>query len=158
MPLCNRIRDVVVDTNVFVHANDSNQRYNSSAAAFLRNLQDSRCLLCVDEILDLSGSGNKSFIGQEYIDHIRFGSFSYIVLYSIIQNNLIKSIPRKEIAKHKQKVCKWIRNKTDRIFLCVSVVSDSKTLVSNDFVDFQVRKRADIRKKWGVEIKSSLEA
>jgi len=155
MPLCTKVKDVVVDTNVFLHANDSNQKYYSSAKTFLGNLQNSTWLLCVDEILDLNGSRNKSFIGQEYIDYIRFGSTSYIILYSIIKNSHIKSISKKEIAKYKQKACQCVRDKTDRIFLCVAAASDSKTLISNDFEDFQVRKRTDIKRKWNVEIKAS---
>jgi len=50
-----------------------------------------------------------------------------------------------------------IRDKTDRMFLCVTLESDSKLFISNDFEDFQAGKRTDIKSEFGVDVKTTSE-
>lgn len=151
-------KDIVVDTNIFCHANNTGVNFHASAKRFLLRLSNSDTLLCIDEGFDPDEARNRSHIGSEYYNNLRHGSFAYSILLQIIRDKLVKLILKSQYTKHKSKVKRYVRNKTDRIFLCVTLVSNSGVLISNDFNDFQTSKRKFLKQILKVKIFSSEEA
>ena len=73
------VSEIVVDTNIFVHANRPDQetsRLFSEALEFVLLLEQNSVCLCVDEGFSLAESENGSRIGYEYLEYIRYGSVS----------------------------------------------------------------------------------
>lgn len=65
------ITDVVVDTNVWVHASNPGEQRFEAALEFLEKLlYSASILLCVDEGFSLDEASNRSLIGREYLDNI----------------------------------------------------------------------------------------
>lgn len=67
----------------------------------------------------------------------------------------VSSMPKHNI---KRKINQIIRNKNERIFLCVSIATCENILVPHDYVDFQKKKRDFIEKNFGVDVIETLAA
>ena len=97
-------------------------------------------------------SKNQSLIGAEYIKHLRFGSVGYSVVAHLAAAQRLVPCPPANDQATRRAVNQRVRNRRDRTFLLVAIASDAMLLVSHDFVDFQVPKRTEIRKTFGVDI------
>jgi len=148
-------QDIVVDTNVFVHTNDENNRFCVSAQKILKKLIGSKTLFCIDEGFDDDESKNKSFIGYEYHTYIRFGTYAYGMFLKLLNDDLVREIPKRSYVQNKRRAGQYISDSIDKIFLSVTLVSDSKKLISNDFQDFNRRKRIELKRRLKVDILSS---
>jgi hypothetical protein len=67
------MNDIVIDTNVLVHTNNKNNRFNKSALKSLEIIQNHDLSICVDDVFNRDESQNTSIIGHEYIKHVRQG-------------------------------------------------------------------------------------
>jgi len=121
----------------------------------IKYLIDSSHKLCVDEGFSLDSSKNTSILGNEYLTFIRAGMLAYALLLIAAQGGRIKKIEKKVITFNKHRVKKYIRDKVDRVFLSVAIASESKTFVSNDFIDFNYNKRGFLGKQFGVNVRCS---
>ncbi len=149
------IPDVVIDTNVLVHAGNPDQTYFEDAVNFLNKFMKKLTLICVDEGFDIDETKNKSLIGNEYLNHLRFGSFGYIVIFQLASRLRIKECSRNAVASKRKLINQMIRKPRDRTFLRVASNSDSEVLVSHDYEDFSVPKRRELRRKINVHILSA---
>lgn len=151
--------DCVIDTNVFCHSNNSQNKYCESANIFLEAFKSSNLCLCVDDEYNSVEAQNTSWIASEYFEHNRWGSKGYTFLQEIFScENRIKQVSKSELKQIKRFVTRHVADKTDVIFICVAVGTTDKVLVSNDYTDMPERKRTDFHDKYSIRIISSTEA
>lgn len=127
--------DIVIDTNVFLHAEDPRQPRNEAASDLIELLLSTDIEICVDEGFSLTEADNRSFVGNEYIRHIRIGSLGYALLLSKSLTKQLKIVEVDITQKERKIVNRLIRSKEDRIFVKIALSSDSMLLASHDFGD-----------------------
>ena len=147
------IADMVIDTNVFVHADNPMEARCAASRSLLQRILSVGTILRVDEGYDSNEARNRSHIGSEYQHNLRFGSMGLAVLVQLAGQGRIRTLPRKvPDAATAKKIRQLLRNTTDRVFLSVAYGSHEKILVSHDYVDFQEAKRPTIREVLGVAV------
>jgi hypothetical protein len=148
------LADIVVDTNVFMHAGDAREPRRRQAEDLLRALQQTTCttLLCVDEGFDLNEARNKSHIGSEYLKHLRFGTLALAVITNLAGSLRIKPVPRGVAPNVSRQITQQGVRGVDRTFVQVAYNSQDKTLACHDFDDLPNTVRARLRAKIGVAI------
>ena len=152
------IPDIVLDTNVLVHAGNPSVAHFTQSVNFLNKYLNTKTLLCVDEGFDFDQSKNRSLIGHEYIKYLRAGSFGYNVIVTVATSLRIKPCSRNTTTKNRKKINQLVRNKRDRTFLRVTCNSDSKIFTSHDYTDFPNNKRRDFYSEIKIRIFSAQEA
>ena len=146
------LNDIVIDTNVFVHASDASSPKFVASKALAKRMLEVETLLIVDEGFSANESKNKSPIVYEYFEKLRFGMYGFYVLVELFSGERVSS-PEIEITHQtKRAIVQIIRNKTDQKFLAVSVASKNKVLVSHDYTDFQVGKRIFIKRAFSTDV------
>jgi predicted nucleic acid-binding protein len=146
------LTDIVIDTNVWVHATNPAEERCDSSKKLLALLRDSDTLLGIDPGFSVEDSRNRSLIGREYLDNIGAGSESYAILVFVLQDIRIKEITRTLPRREAKLMKKWHLKPRDRTFLAVAFNSSEKTLASHDFEDFPPKKRLAIEDSLGVDI------
>jgi len=142
--------DVTVDTNVFLHSANEAEARCAASKEFLQGLLDGTASLCIDEGFDVDESRNKSIIGCEYLNNLRFVDPAFAVIVELGKKGRILGLKRTTDSATQKKIVRLITNKIDRTFLKVSYNSRSQVFVSHDYTDFQQTKRATIRTQLGV--------
>lgn len=144
--------DVVVDTNVLMHADDDRQTHQEDARALLQDLLDGRTFLCVDEGFAIEEGANRSLIGGEYFQRLNATHTAMAVLAQLFAGGAVrlvsKTVPR-GVKKHLEQT---IRNKRDRTFLAVAHNSQGHVLCSHDSQDMQEGKRGFLKAKVDVDV------
>lgn len=147
------IADIVVDTNIFVHANnagDLNRQRHS--LEFLQALQASQTCLCVDEGFNyLDEAQNRSRIASEYLEHVRGGMYGQYLLQFLAATGRIVVVAKRVPRDVSRKISQQVPNRGDCVFVRVAHNSKGKSLVSHDQRDFPVRVRRMLRNDIGVE-------
>jgi hypothetical protein len=144
--------DIVVDTNVLMHADNPQEKRCAESRALVNDLTVGTTLLCMDEGFDIDQSHNRSAIGAEYLANVRFGSPSHAMIVKLALEARIRPLPRRAHRAAARRINQLVRKRTDRTFLNVAVNSRSSFFVSHDFKDFQKAKRRTIRKELGVRV------
>lgn len=154
------LKDIVIDTNVFVDATNPNVTRFGDSVNFLTRLISAgvNTDLKVDPGFSLNEARNGSRIVTEYRKHVSHGSVAAAVLARLFGSGRVKSVSSMPDHSVRRKINQIIRNKNDRVFLRVSISTDEKILVSHDYVDFQKKKRVFIKKKFAVDIVESSSA
>ena len=81
------LADIVIDTNVFLHAENEQEVRRESCQSLVALLREGNTLLCVDDGFNLlEESKNRSQIGREYIEHLRVGSVGYEIVRHLAQS------------------------------------------------------------------------
>ena len=151
--------DLVVDTNVLMHADDPRQPVQQEQArALLDRLLDAPTVLAVDEGFDVNSSRNRSQIGHEYLRNLTGASLGMQVIASLASNDRVRVTPRKVDQAIKKRINQLVRKKTDRSFLAVACNTESRTFCSHDFQDFQKAKRKTIAKDLTVHVCEAVDA
>jgi predicted nucleic acid-binding protein len=154
------MNDIVVDTNVLVHTNNTNTHYNVSAIKTLRHIKQFDMYICVDDVFNIDESKNTSIIVHEYIKHIRIGTFAYTFLLERILTRKISQIRKKDFSCIKRKlnrkiIDKKMTNTHDIAFVIAAYGSNTKILVSNDYADFNELIREYVFNEFSVSILDS---
>jgi len=89
------ISDVVIDTNVLVHADNPMEARSAASRSLLQGLLGVNTVLCVDEGYDPDEPRNRSRIGSEYRQNLRFGSLGLAVLVHLAGQGRIRTLPRR---------------------------------------------------------------
>lgn len=144
--------DVVVDTNVLVHADNKKIERHHECIDFINYLLDSTELLCFDEGFVWHETHNKSHIAQEYWKHLRYGMLGFMLVSKLASSKRVVEKPLAVDQTARNLITQKVTNKRDRIFLKVAYNSDNKILISNDFADFDKRKRKLFKGKLGLQI------
>jgi len=135
------LHDVVVDTNVLLHADDPRQSHQADAQLVLTRLLKGDASLCVDEGFDLDESRNSSLIGAEYLSHLTATHTATPVIAHLMASGRVTFLPKKTSRAVKQCVDQCVKKPRDRTFLLIAHNSDDQVLCSHDFEDMQPRKR-----------------
>lgn len=149
--------DLVLDTCTLVHANNYESEYQVHSIELIETLLGNQSFLTVDEGFEMDESVNDSFIGIEYIEHLKPGMYGYALVAHMAMNQRISFVSKKVPQNVKKFIEQKIRNKKDRHFLKVAYNSTEKDLVSHDFTDYQIKKRKVIKKFTGVIIETAKE-
>jgi hypothetical protein len=146
------LTDLVVDTNVFVHADNPSEQRHAASVSLLDALLKGSTSLGVDDGFDLDSAKNESLMGQEYLERLTPLSAGFQVLAYLAQSGRTKFVPRKFDKATRDQVKQLIRNKRDRTFLLVSTEMVERVFCSHDFKDFQKKKRREIKSKLNVSV------
>jgi len=148
------LADIVVDTNVFLHAENRQEPRREQAEGLLLALQNQTCttLLCVDEGFDVNEANNRSHIGSEYLRHLRFGTLAYAVVVHLLGSQRTKQVPRGVPRNVSRRISQQGVVGADRTFIKVAYNSQDKTLACHDFDDVPEAVRARLRGSIGVRI------
>jgi hypothetical protein len=146
------LADVVIDTNVLMHAQNPAEERCADSRRLLESLLAAATMLCVDEGFADSEAANRSHIGTEYLQTLRAGSLPLVIIAVLGTQGRIRQVPKCTPQRVAKRINQLLRNKADRIFLSVAFNSGEKTLVSHDYKDFQVPKRRDIAGELGVNV------
>ncbi len=138
------LSDVVIDTNVLLHAQNPNEKRFEDSSNLIRKMLYENTSLCVDQGFSEDESKNESIIGQEYLSNLQFGSMSSNLIVQLASQQRIKQLTKRAPERIVRKINQIIRNKIDRVFTNVAYNSDEKTLVSHDYNDFSMTKRQRI--------------
>jgi hypothetical protein len=87
--------DIVLDTNVLMHAENSQEARCEQSGNLLQALKICTTKLCVDEGFDLNESRNRSQIGSEYLKHLRPGAVGFELVAYLARTLRIKYVPRR---------------------------------------------------------------
>lgn len=150
--------DIVIDTNVFMHSADNRQfGFQKPARRLLDLLKKCDTKLCVDPGFHPDPARNRSYIGHEYFEHIRFVHPAFAVIVLLGRAGRIVETS-KSVERRAQKIIRQlVTDKTDRVFVKVTFNSQSRTLVSHDFRHIPVRSRSKLRRQLTVEVTEALE-
>lgn len=145
------LTDIVLDTNVLVHATTGDAKFQGMSIKLLEYLNGSTELICVDEGFSIEDD-NSSLIGSEYFKHLKNGMIGYSFVVSILQSRRIKECPAGIPAHVSQKVNQCISHEKprDKTFIRIAFNSIDKVLVSHDYEDFDSKKRKYIKREFGV--------
>ncbi len=146
------VEDLTIDTNVFLHSVDIRQEHRPACQELLNKLLSGNAQLCIDEGFDIVESRNRSKIGSEYHQHLRFVHPAFAIIVALGTRGRIAQCATEVPQATKRLLIKLISNKTDRVFVKVAYNSRSRVLVSHDFEDFQINKRHVIMQKCQVDI------
>jgi predicted nucleic acid-binding protein len=152
------LADIVIDTNVLMNASNPSEPRINESNSLLQELLTSNTCLVVDEGFNMDAALNRSLIGAEYIQKLRFGMVGYSVVTKLASSKRLKPVSRMAPRREQRIINQLIRNRRDRTFLSVSYNSTEKVLVSHDFTDFQIDKRNKIRQNLGVDIITASES
>lgn len=145
--------EIVIDTNVFLHAaNPAEQRFRESVA-LCRELAGARSSsICVDEGFDLDPQANKSLIGGEYHARLPPGSIGAALVQRLGDEGRLVVRSRNVPDRERGMINQLIKNRRDRTFLRVAWNACDKLLVSHDYQDFASSKRHTIKKRLNVSV------
>jgi predicted nucleic acid-binding protein len=145
------LADIVIDTNVFLHAENDQEQRKQDCQDLINALIETTTKLCVDEGFDLEESRNRSHIGHEYIKHLRAGTLGYALIERLARSGRMLIVPRKvptSISRH----IRQIPNGPDRTYVQVAFNSREKLFASHDFGDIPQTVRDRIRGATAVKI------
>lgn len=149
---------VVVDTNIFVHANDENVHCHDACINVLTHLLHSDDdYINVDINFDFTQEArNNSPIGEEYWEHIPNGGIGEAMILQAIEDERIEFLDEPHWHIDKKIRVNYPKMKIpDRFFLKITYKSVNKILISEDFEDFSMKRRGEIKGLLGVRVLQS---
>jgi len=151
------LSDVVIDTNVFIHAQNPAEKRSLAAKDFLESLLEVTTELCVDGLFNLN-SPHLSKIAHEYLTMIPPIGLGYAILVRLLQSGRVKMNVSTNLPPEKRRlVVRLVRDPRDKTFVYVAFNSEDTILTSHDWVDFPERVREIIRKQLLVTIEEASE-
>jgi len=151
------LEDILIDTNVLKHANDSNTPYQTDSIELINAMIDTETLLCVDEGFTLDETQNRSHIGHEYLKHLKHGSLGHALLRYLFLERRYRFLPRQIPPAITRQINQQFGNRRDRIFLRVAYNSTEKVLISHDYTDFSIPRRQFFSRSLGIIIEPASE-
>lgn len=137
---------MVIDTNVFVHSCNPANNLFAEAVAFIENIRSGSTTVCVDEGLNINEAQNRSRIWSEYIEHVPAMSLAGELLAELLVNDRVFDVPTRVPQTVANLINQLVRDNSDRIFVKVSINSESAYLVSHDHAAFPRATRRALRK------------
>ncbi len=151
------LRDVVIDTNVWAHADNPNELRQRDAIAFVTALLGAATVLCVDEGFSLVESENRSKVGNEYLTHLAALPFASAALATLAGSGRLAFLDGRVPDAVRRMINRLVYDPTDRIFVKLAHCADSGVLCSHDYTHLPNDVRAKLRRV-GVDVLSAKEA
>jgi hypothetical protein len=145
--------DLVVDTNVLVHAENVESGYHEPSLALLEALEGGTITaICVDAGFDPEEAKNKSAIYSEYLRFLGPQTYPMVLIARLAAWGRLDLLDRPPVST-KNVVRRLVPgDMIDRRFLEIASVATAKTLVSHDYEDFHVECRERAANVLGVAI------
>ncbi len=105
---------IVVDTNVFVHSCNPENKFFDDAVTFVEALQNSTCDICVDEGLNIDEAKNSSRIWNEYIHHIPKSSLASELLAQLLASDRVIDVSANVPQNVSKIINQNVKDKSDR--------------------------------------------
>jgi hypothetical protein len=144
--------DIVLDTNVLMHADNDKEARCQMSRDLLAELQACATHLCVDEGFDLDEAKNRSQIYSEYLEHLRHGMLGFALVAHLARSHRVKIVSRGVPPHVSKKIYTQVSSGPDRTYVKVAFNSDGKTLACHDFGDVPGTVRTRLRKAIGVHV------
>lgn len=148
--------DLVVDTNVLVHASRPGEvSWQSISIEFCERL-----LACkASMLIDFDEQANRSLLWAEYEKHLKLGDLGYQVLVKLGSEQRIARCDLHVPSNVHREIKKFIKGSKprDRTVLKLATKTTTRQLVSHDYEDFQPRKRKDIKSELGIYVVTAAE-
>lgn len=151
------LRDIVIDANVFLHAENEVEIRREACLQLISLLWKSQTSLCVDEGFSVVEASNRSQINAEYLTHLRFGTLGYALIAHLAQSSRVRSLPRKVPSNVANQINRQVTKGPDRVYVRVAYNSEERTLASHDFGDIPQAVRDRLNDSLGVEILAALD-
>lgn len=152
------LADVVIDTNILVHAANPGVAEFEDALDFVTRMAACDAKACIDADFSLEESRNKSLIVSEYLKHVRFGTPGWALLTTLALGQRVIVTGRCRENRVRRRITQLIRKPVDRVFLSVAAASTERVLASHDYEDMPEAKRATLRDECAVHVLSAAEA
>lgn len=134
------LNDIVIDTNILMHANNHEAISQGECIKVINYLLTSSELICVDTAVDV----NRSFILNEYFSNLRTpGTAGRAFIEQMLKTGRFKAVSKSAGSRATGLINRTMNNnkQTDKTFLKVTYNSIDKTFVTEDFEDFTQDKR-----------------
>lgn len=151
------LQDIVIDTNVLMHADDPRQKLQAVTAKLLDAIRTSQTKLCVDNLASLNSGKNRSQIMAEYLQHLAAQSVGRQFIAYIAGNGRLVERSKSVNGTIGNFINQKVTDKTDRVFVKVALNSDEKVLACHDFNDIPRAARKEIRKALAVRVSDAKE-
>jgi hypothetical protein len=151
------LADVVVDTNVWAHADNPNEPRQTDAIAFLTDLLGGTTEVCVDPGFSLVESENRSKIGSEYLAHLSALPFASATLATLSNSGRVSFVSTAVPDRVRRIINRVICDSSDRVFVKVAHNTNSGVLCSHDYTHMPPGARVRLR-PFQVEVLSAAEA
>lgn len=146
------LADLVLDTNVLMHAGNPSDQNFESAKIFLETLLSVSTVLCVEKGFSPDTARNHSKIMAEYLTHLRAGTLGMAVIQTLAAKSRIKGVERTVSQREAKKIIQMVSDKSDRVFVRVALNTEELVLVSHDFACFTANVRYSLKREIGVSI------
>lgn len=144
--------DIVLDTNVLVHADNPEEPRREMCCDLLCEMTRCATHLCVDEGFDVNEANNRSVIGSEYLKHLHFGMVGYELVRHLASSLRVKQVSRNVPQNVSRHILTQVPKGPDRTFLKVAFNAQSKTLACHDFNDVPDTVRARLKDRVGLHV------
>jgi hypothetical protein len=145
--------DIVIDTNVFVHAHNAAIPEHADALLFCNLVRNHTVTICLDEGFSLIESDNRSQIGEEYLEHLRAGSVGLALVAHLASTGRMRFVAALITPPDRRWLRKQIpRNGVDRTYVIVALNTEDRVLVSHDRTDFTPNVRASLLNRLDVNV------
>lgn len=144
--------DVVLDTNVLSHAENSSSSHQTSAVAVLEWMRECTTLWVLDDNGKSAPDPATSVLYAEYRQTLSPQSLGLMVLNHCFSTGRFDFARRPDYATRKALETLIPRNKQDRAVAGAALGSTDRVLVSNDLGDFTEDVRAALRKTWKLTV------
>jgi len=138
--------DIVVDTNVFMHADNPKSGRQDSARNLLNQIDQNSIPIGIDDAQKIFG---------EYLEYLAASSLGRNYLTKWFSQGAYVLISAKVPPSDARWIGKNISDTLDKVFLKVATNSQEQDFVSHDFDDFPKRKRRDILARLGVSVQTA---
>ena len=127
------LQDVVVDTNVFVHAENEHAADCEPSRRLISRLRAATTSLCFDEGFDLDEARNRSLIAGEYLEHLPAGALALALIEECAAAGRIRLLPLSiRNRRVRDAIDELVTDPTDRKFVRVARKAAERLLVTHD--------------------------
>lgn len=151
------VQQVVIDTNVFMHAANPKAVEFAASMRLLEDFEKDTASLCIDKPRDDSPDDlNASLILAEYKKKMLPGTVGFAILARLARSRRVQLVSRDVGPRLARIVLRLVHsNKRDRTFLRTACNAADKLLITNDYTDFTNMVRAAILAQLEVRVEDS---
>jgi predicted nucleic acid-binding protein len=126
------LSDIVVDTDVFAHAENPTVDTYDDSREFIETLRGVQTSLCFDNVFNTDTAKNKSQIASEYFERLPAGSIALVLIAECAAADRISVVGRKVRPEQARAIRELVRDKSDHKFIRTAINSQEKLVVSHD--------------------------
>jgi predicted nucleic acid-binding protein len=150
--------DIVIDTNVLLHASDTRQEFHGDCLQFLTFMIECETKICLDNGWHPVEAKNRSKIMSEYLRFVQHGTVAHALMALLAQSMRIKVITTRVDQRSSKAINAYVRDPTDRCFVKVALNSQGRLLVSHDFAAMNAHCRKMLRDSISVDVVDVIDA